>query len=213
MKTTDDIKDIFLNSFPENNISEIKDVCSTLEDILNEMLVLGYRERTIEDYKYHFTRMVELSKITHLKDLDRETLLMYLRLNNVKSSAKIIRLKAIRSVLNRMYKKQLLPYDFWSTIRIVEDFEIKEGIKEKELIELIKHLDFDNFVEYRDACVFILVWETGVRLSTVSKLKKDMIDHEKLLINFTGDIMKNHVPLTLPISKNLSEMLKHLNNR
>ncbi|WP_328803116.1 tyrosine-type recombinase/integrase [Ruoffia halotolerans] len=74
----------------------------------------------------------------------------------------------------------------------------------------LKHLDFTNFVELRDGCIFLLIWETGIRLGTVSRVTEDMVDFKDKLIHYTGESMKNRKRLSLPLSDVLLEMLRVL---
>lgn len=181
-----------------------------LEMIMTDMETMGYRQRTIDDYSYHFERYCRTQGIVYLHEMDRENLMKYLALNNVKDTTRQIRLKAVRAVLNKMLDRKLIDDKFWNGIRVRTEHEFKEGITEKELTELLGELDFTDYVQYRDACTFALIWETGVRIGTVAKLTKGMIDFDEKLIHFSGETMKNRIPLTMPISPMLVKMMVHL---
>lgn len=200
---------MFKVNYVEKNENRIL-VEEAFSHVANEMKLLGARQRTIDDYSYHFFRMCKENGVTYTEEITRTILLNYLSPEHLKNSTKRIRLKSVRAILNRFYEKEYITLNFWKDIKIANDDDIKVGTTGKELDTLISMLDFSSFVEFRDACVFLIIWETGVRLSTMSQITYSMIDVENQLLNLSGSIMKNRRSLSLPISSKLTDMLENL---
>ncbi len=198
------------NTFNSQNLVKKALISNEVNKILREMEVLGRRPRTIHDYRFHFTKLCEKSKITYCHELNRSTLINYLDDENISQQTKRIRLKSVRPILKALKENGLIETDFWANINIKVNEEIKKGISESELNALIGVLDFHSFIEFRDATMFLLMFETGARIQTIVSLESQMIDFDKLLINYAGSTMKNHRSLSLPISEDLAAMLNHL---
>lgn len=181
-----------------------------LDRTIKQLKVMGYRERTLYDYRYHIEKYIEVTKVSLLSEMDKDSLLLYINHNNVSQSTKLIRLKLMKALLNRWHNEGLIEFEFWKDINIRVDEDIKEGLTKRELGILLNHLDFSNFVELRDGCIFLLIWETGIRLGTVSRVTEDMVNFKNKLIHYTGESMKNRKRLSLPLSDDLLEMLRIL---
>ena len=190
----------------------VKDVPIELafDQVRREMIFQGYRQRTIDDYEYHLRRMCQENQIESTLDLSRKALLRYMNSGKVNNTTRSIRLKSIRSLCKKFYNNNWIKKPFWEDIEVFVDVEVKEGATEEDLVTLISQLDFNNFVEFRDACAFLLMWENGIRLNTLSQLTIDMIDEESLTITYPSYTMKGRRTHTLPISKDLMDMLLNL---
>lgn len=201
-----------LNSLIEDSVSSepLGTIRPALDNLISEMELLGYRERTLYDYNYHMERYMKLTGVVDLESMNKPSLLKYISHNDVSSATKRIRTKVMKAILNKWYNEGLLEFNFWKDIRIKVDEEVKRGVSTKEMSELLKSLDLNDFVQLRDACIFLLIWETGVRLGTIARMENDVIDFNERLVHFDGSTMKNHKPLSLPISKRLGKMLKAL---
>lgn len=199
-----------INLTSQETTKERYKILEELQIIINHMRAMGYRERTLYDYEYHMKRLMKINEIKYIDQLSKEVVLNYISFGDVAQSTKSIRAKCVKAVLNKFFDKRLLDIKFWSNITVKVPKISKEGISLKELNTLLSQLDYNEFAPFRDACVFVLLWETGIRIETLSNTEVSMIDFENNLINFPGQIMKNNQSLTLPISKQLREMLLQL---
>ena len=181
-----------------------------LNQLISEMRLLGYRERTLYDYVYHMTRYMTITGVLYLEEMDKLSLLEFINYNDVSPSTKRIRSKVMKAILNRWLREGLLEINFWKDIRIKVDEDVKIGTSPEEMYKLLKALDLNDFVQLRDACIFLLMWETGVRIGTMSRMRGDIIDFKEQVIHFDGSTMKNHRRLSLPISARLVKMLRSL---
>ncbi|RXH52793.1 hypothetical protein D6T70_04190 [Kurthia gibsonii] len=69
-----------------------------LEVIIRQMEVSGYRERTINDYKYYVNRLKNEANVVYLSDITINTLYNWLGQMDMKNETKLIRLKCIKAV-------------------------------------------------------------------------------------------------------------------
>lgn len=174
------------------------------------MEITGLRERTIINYNDTIRQFVWFVGIEYIDEIDRDNILAFLAKGNVTKTTRQNRLKALRAVFVRWSSQKPMERDFWDDIEIKVDYEAKQGTTEAELHMLFHLMDFNKSTQFRDATAMMLIWETGIRVSTVAGIEKDMVDFERLLIDFPGRIMKNHKPLTLPISEQMAKMMQEV---
>lgn len=205
----DELKSLLFKSkeFNDSNRLAIQPCFNMIAD---EMRAMSIRERTIVGYERHLKKLCIVNGIIYIDELTKDCILKYLAYNNVSSQTKQTRLKAIRPILKKFHQRGWLKYRIWEGINIKVDRHIKQGATKKDLEILLAGLDFNDPIEYRDACIFLTIWETGVRLQTLSLLTVDMVDFDKRLLTMSGEIMKNHRPLSLPITQTLCYMLQRL---
>src|SRR5699024_3069562 len=99
---------------------------------------------------------------------------------------------------------------FYKNIVIKVNEEVKEGATAEDIERLISCLDLTDFFQLRDATAVLLVWHTGIRAKTVSQLRIQDIDLEQQLMICPQSIMKNHQRLVMPLSDQLTELLRVL---
>lgn len=184
-----------------------------MDFIVEESELLGLRERTIKDYCTHMRYLTKLCKIKYCDEITRKEIIKYVNhpfeKPKISDQTKNVRLKCIRSVLNRFVEHRFLDDNPAKSIKLKVDYEVKKGITEQGMLKLLNSMDYDNPIELRDATVYLLIFENGVRIGTVSKLECGMVDINNKLIRYSGRTMKNHKPLTLPISDDLCLLLSH----
>lgn len=201
------------NNINKNILNKSKRRAGIIEEfeiLAKEMKVTGLRPRTIDNYRYNIKRFAEYNEIHFIDEINREHILMYISAGNVSNTTAQNRLKSLRAVFLRFAKKELMTTSFWDDIKVKVNKEIKHSSTESELYMLLHLLDFEMFAQFRDAVGMMTIWETGVRIGTVSRLEKKMIDFENKLIHIDGSIIKNHKGISLPISTELSSMIKTL---
>ncbi|MEY2369863.1 site-specific integrase [Lysinibacillus capsici] len=99
---------------------------------------------------------------------------------------------------------------FWKNIHIKIDKEVKESAKESDIQKLVHYIDQSNFIGYRDVTAILLMFKSGIRISTLCHLKASHIDFENHCLNLDGAAMKNHKYLKLPLDEELLGRLKVL---
>ncbi|MGY3189728.1 tyrosine-type recombinase/integrase [Lysinibacillus sp. TE18511] len=183
---------------------------SAMEIINRQMKLNGIRKRTIDDYNLNFTQFIEFNELTYLDQITTDTIYNWLDSMNVSDVTKKNRLKCLKAVLSKCLDNGWFEHKFWNTIQIRIDRTIKHGAKENDLNILLSLLDTSTFIGLRDAVAVLTLYRTGVRINTLGQIKENHIDFENKTFNLTGDIMKNHKILKLPLDDQLLELYRIL---
>lgn len=185
-------------------------VDKALKLVFRQMLSIGRRPRTIESYEYIFNQFIELSNIKYVHEIDADSLYDYIEQINVSLSTKLIRLKTIKAVLERFFDNGWLTYKFWPNIQISVDEDVKQGADDGDIALLLNLIDKTTFTGFRDACAILLLYRTGIRITTLGELRERHIDFDNLELALDGRIMKGRSLLKLPIDEQLANNLKRL---
>lgn len=99
---------------------------------------------------------------------------------------------------------------FWKTIKIKVDKTIKKPSEESELRILLSLLDKTTYAGFRDSVAILLIYKTGIRITTLGLLEEKHIDFTNKVLSLTGDIMKSHRALKLPLDDDMCSLLRQL---
>lgn len=203
--------DFGIGQVPSNN----KDAPPVLVDkalslVFRQMRSTGRRPRTIESYEYIFNQFVEAAGVKYVHDIDSDGLYRYIERLNVGLSTKLIRLKTVKAVLSRFFDNGWLPHKFWTNINIRTDKEVKQSADEADIELLLNVIDKSSFTGFRDAVAILLLYRTGIRITTLGNLREKHIDFDRLELNLDGSIMKGRTLLKLPIDQQIADNLKRL---
>lgn len=186
-------------------------ISDCLQIVLKQLEVLERRERTINEYQKWVYDYQECTKQSYINEITTTSIYVWLQsMDALKNSTKNIRLKSLKAVLVRFFENGWIKEKFWKTIQIKVDREVKPSAKEDDVMLLLSTLDLTNWYQLRDAVAIQLMFRTGIRLATMSKLKSIHIDTKKGYLNLSSEIMKNHNPLKLPIDKLTCELIEIL---
>jgi site-specific recombinase XerD len=199
----------------ETDLSDIKNKFGiTIENALNtvtkQMEISGNRIRTINDYHLYVKSYIKVTNAVFVTDISVESIYEWLASMNVANQTKLIRLKCLKAFLSRCFDNGWIDTRFWKRVNVKVDSKIKEGTTDKDLDLLMSILDFSDFVQLRDGTAALLMYKTGIRLSTVTKLENKHIDFENKLLKLDGSIMKNRDQLLLPFDDVLFRLLSVL---
>lgn len=200
-------KTMFLKKGVSANRKGAKDA---IEEIIIQAKQEGLRDTTINDYRKWWNKYTVFNEVKFIDELDSKTIYNWLDSMNVQNSTKRIRLKAIKAILNRMYKARIIDTDFFSQIKIKVDEQIKKGTEKKDLEKLLSNLDMTDYAQFRDATAILLIWNTGIRIATLSKLRIHNIDFKNKLLVCEGSLIKNGKQLILPLNDNILDFLNIL---
>ena len=112
--------------------------------------------------------------------------------------------------MGRFYQNGWVESEFWKQVDIKVDKTVKKPVSENDVMSLLSVLDFSRFTELRDATAILLMYKTGIRLATMSNLKEEHVDLQNKMLVLSGDIMKNHQTLKLPLNDELCILLDAL---
>lgn len=200
-----DLSDTFKDS-KQNSIT----VKRALDVVISQMKANNLRERTISDYTLHFNSFIESQNIKYTDEITIDSIYNWLDSMNVKAVTKNSRLKCVKAILSRFRYNGFIATDFHKTIVVRTDKAVKRGAKPSDLALLISKIDKTSFIGYRDVVAILLIYRTGIRSLTLTKLEEKHIDLDNLCLALDGEIMKNRKALKLPIDETLAEMLKNL---
>lgn len=199
----------------KSNISKVEkvEIEVGLNIIIKQMRLNGNRERTIEDYVKYTLDFKSKTNCEYISEINVMKIYEWFETMNVKNSTRRIRFKSLSAVLTRFSENGWIENKFWKSIKIKVDEEIKQPAKEEDIELLMGLLDFSNFFQLRDACAVLMMWQTGIRVKTLSLLNERNIDFNNKTLMLDGDIMKNHKISKLPLSDELVKMLEILINQ
>lgn len=209
-KETDSVDKLLKKS--ESNVLKREDIeiKKALEIVVKQMRNNGNRERTINDYVYYVLDYIKKTKTYYVSEITLTSIYEWFETMTVANSTKKIRYKSFSAVLGRFYDNGWLEKKFWKSINIKVDEKIKQPAKWEDIELLLGMLDFNNFFQLRDACAILLMWQTGIRIRTLSHLEEKDIDFENKVLLLNGEIMKNHKFSKLPLSEELVNMIEVL---
>lgn len=186
-------------------------ISNALKVINQQMRVNGYREITITDYNYVLNKFAEDVNIQYLHEITTQKIYEWLNsMTTVTDVTKYNRLKYIKAVLGRCYDNGWYETKFWKTIKIRVNKKVKKGATRNDIAILLSLLDTSTFIGARDYIAITVLYKTGIRINTLGLLEERHIDFANKALNCTGDIMKNHNSLILPIDDKLCELLQFL---
>ena len=204
-QTLDDTPQVSMSD-SENEKANIS-IDTALNIILRQMKTDGIRERTLNDYTRYLLDFKAKSGCYYVSEISLAKIYEWFDTMNVKNSTKKIRYKSLSAVLTRFFDNGWIQNKFWKSIKIRVDEEIKQPTKKEDIELLLSILDFSNFFELRDACAVLMMWQTGIRIRTLSYLNECDIDFKNKVMLLNGEIMKNHKMSKMPLSDDLLDML------
>lgn len=186
---------------------------AALQTVYKQLLAMGRRQRTIQSYDYAFAIFIKVCEIKYVQDITKKELfkyLMYLSDIGNSPSTQLIRIKSIKAVLNRFFENGWYHRKFWQDVTVTVDKDVKPEAKTEDIALLINSIDKSTFTGFRNATAIILMYKTGIRSATLSKLKEKHIDFDDLSLKIDGEAMKNRRPIHLPIDRDTAILLNRL---
>ena len=190
--------------------SEDVKISDALNTITRQMEIMGYRERTISDYRLHVTHFAEVVGADHLSEIDNDSILKWLSSMDVSNQTKLTRLKCLKAFLTRCLDNGWFKTKFWRTVTVKVDSEVKVGAEEKDVNILLSMLDLTDYVELRDAVAVLIMYQCGLRIKSLSLLEERHIDVERGELRISGDIVKNRKEIILPLEEQTAQLLSIL---
>lgn len=185
-------------------------VAHALKTVFRQMQISGNRPRTIESYEFAWNEFIKVTGVKYVEDIDADMIYDYLNEIDVAKATKLLRLKSLKAVLNRFFDNRWIEIRFWSKIQIKVDKSVKGAAKESDVEILLSLIDRSTFVGFRDTVAILLMYKTGLRITTVGELRERHIDFRTNTIDLDGVVLKNRDTLKLPIDDQLADMLKVL---
>lgn len=90
------------------------------------------------------------------------------------------------------------------------DEPIKEGATDEDVFNILRLLDLSRFIELRDAAAILTMYQTGIRLATLSALEERHVNIENRLLRIEGALLKNRKVILLPFDGRLQKIFEVL---
>lgn len=177
--------------------------------IVPVMKLRGLRERSIQDYRFEISRFSKVTGANLISQLSEDKLVEYVSHGEVSQLTRSNRLKRWKAILNYFKRSEVIQgHDWWNDLRIKVNETVKEGASQSDINAYLKVIDYSSYVGVRDALALLLMWETGLRIGTVTQLTESMIDFEKSIITFPGYTLKNGRNQVVPINARVKSLLE-----
>lgn len=196
-----------------SEIEKIKDkvkISDALNIISRQMEILGYRERTINDYALHVNHLGNVVGLNYLSDITKDSIYYWLDSMEVSNQTKLIRLKCLKAFLTKCYENGWIDSRFWNRLNVKVDENLKPGATDTDINVLLSLIDITEFVGLRDIVSILLMYKCGLRIRTVSLLEEKHIDMDNLVLRLSGDILKNRKNIVLPFDEQSRKLLSIL---
>ncbi|WP_153733480.1 tyrosine-type recombinase/integrase [Sporosarcina obsidiansis] len=195
---------------PANNRKTALTIEKALEIIVRQMRASGLRDRTIHDYETYVMDFIVKTDVEFLLAIDADAIYEWLASMKVKPATKRIRLKCLSAFLGKCFNNGWLTDMFWKNIQIRVDEEVKEGASEEDVFNILRLLDLSQFIQLRDAAAILTMYQTGIRLATLSALEERHVDIENRLLRIEGALLKNRKVILLPFDGRLQQLFEVL---
>lgn len=193
-----------------------KTLNEAFKDFYKHCRVKNLSERTLDYYEECFEVFIKFyGQSNLLEEITENTVndyILYLK-NNTKSNSISInnRIRGIRVILYYFMK---LGYMETFKIQLIKaEKRVKETYSDEELKLLLKKPDIKKciFTEYRDWAIINYLLSTGNRVATLVNVKvKDIsFEEEYIIMEKTKNKKQQIIPLSVTLSKILSEYLKY----
>lgn len=181
-----------------------------LKIVFRQMEISGNRPRTISSYQFVFDEFIRITELVYVEDINADSIYDYLNTIQVAKATKLLRLKSIKAVLSRFFDNRWIEYKFWKNIQIRIDKKVKTAASESDIEILLQVIDRSTFIGFRDSVAILLMYKTGIRITTLGELREHHIDFERNILDLDGAVLKNHDNILLPFDDQLAELLRGL---
>lgn len=144
----------------------------------------NYSLVTIKDYKEQLTKFEQfcLSENENILSADRIICRDYLNVLYQKKLSKRS-ICTIVSILKSFYRylvnEEIIKTNPWLTIKIVKvDKKLPDVLYVNQISKIIDNMKFEKDIDIRDNCIFILFYNSGIRVSELCNLTLNSIDFD-----------------------------------
>lgn len=201
-----DLSDVFNRKSKKERVRGFV-IDKALVTVICQMKATGLRERTICDYELHVNHFIEVTGVQFIEELNVDHIYLWLSSMEVSNQTKLTRLKRLKVFLGRCFDNGWIDINFWRNVKIKVDSPVKEGATDHEINILLSMLDLTHFIELRDAVAILTMYQTGIRVGTLSQLEHKHVNLNAKLLRIDGGIIKNHESIHLPFDEVLMRLL------
>jgi len=195
---------------PTRNVSDKPSIEMASAIVFKQMEMEGLRPKTLVSYKKALQLFLEFTKVQYVDEINKDNLLEWIHTDNNQASTKANRHRFMCAILRRFYSNDWIAHQFWRDIKIKIPKKQQMPAKENELEILLSLIDPSTFIGFRDVCVLLVLYRTGIRVNTLVEMREEHVDFENKELALSADIMKNGKNLRLPLDDELLELLGRL---
>ncbi|MGY6209498.1 tyrosine-type recombinase/integrase [Cytobacillus firmus] len=188
-----------------------------LKKFIRDCHLRNLRPSTIKYYNNELaatkTCLVEIGIVKEVVELDQEdieTLILHLK-DKIRVVSINTRLRAVKAFFNYLEKNKLLySKNPTKNIKQLRDRQrIMETLEDDEIVQVARHIkNQESFVGYRDYAIFMLMIDTGIRLSECVGIKIDDVRGSKVIIRSTKNLKERTVYPTAKTQDAISRYMK-----
>jgi integrase/recombinase XerD len=171
----------------------------------------GYSQNTLDSYSNDlklFSYFLEGQKIFFWSKVRQDDIYNYFDKINMNFEKSTIKRKhaSIKSFFLFLYKEKLNKKNIFEDIRSPKiSSPIPKPLMINEITSIIE-FSVDTEIDYRNTCIYMLMYAAGLRVSEVIGIKLGEIDTENQTVKVTGKGKKQRI---LPVYKNASKKIDH----
>ncbi|WP_060210230.1 tyrosine-type recombinase/integrase [Sporosarcina koreensis] len=196
----------------------------------------GVRPRTVENYREHIRYLADYLRTKHgwetayANDLTPEIIRSYIKyLRTEKPRYEYaegrkdkwvglsvntinIRLRTLRTMCRFWAKEGVTETNAMETVKNVVGDTIEEvpGISDEGIDRLLASYDVNNFAEWRDKVLIMLLLDTGLRITEAVSLTVDNVDYHLNTAYVPSQVAKNRRMREVPLSREVAKLLSQL---
>jgi integrase/recombinase XerD len=123
-----------------------------------------------------------------------------------------IRLRNLKAIFRFLFNEEIISKNPTSNIPLVKDdyHEEVQGLSDKEIDMILDYYDDNQFTQWRDKTLVLLLLDCGLRINEAISLTSEQIDFKQNTLLVPSDIAKNRKYREIPISREVSKRLKQL---
>jgi len=185
-----------------------------MEKMIEEFLVFrraeGLSNTTINDYKYHLSRLADLVEKSETGNPYRDAVLAYLS-DAKRPNTYNIRHKYMKKFFDWCLEEKIL--NCQNPLRGLKKRRPQNrivSISDEDITRLLALPNKNTFAGYRNYCIMLFSLDTAARPSEMLQLKERDFNFANLLVNVSPEISKTRRAATLPISIQTAAAIRRL---
>lgn len=195
---------------PNRKVVDKQSIKTGSEIVFKQMEIEGLRPKTLVSYKKALRLFVEFSNVEFVEDINKDNLIEWIHADNNQSATKANRYRFMCAILQRFFTNNWIPTQFWKGVKVKVPRKQQMPAQENELEILLSLIDTSTWIGYRDVCILLVLYRTGIRVNTLVEMREEHVDFHNRELALSADIMKNSKPLRLPLDDELLELLEKL---
>ncbi|MHC8516837.1 tyrosine-type recombinase/integrase [Sporosarcina sp. ITBMC105] len=234
------MKRTFIGKRFEGMYGEPSNSNETLDEALNAFIhakeAEGVRPRTVDNYREHIRYLSEYLRTKLgwrdilVNDLSSEVIrgyITYLRTEKPRyegaegrQDTRIglsvntinIRLRTLRTMCRFWAREGITEHNAMENVKNVvgDTYEEVPGISDDGIDQLIASYDVNNFAEWRDKVLVMLLLDTGLRIAEAVSLSVDNVDFRLNTVYVPSQVAKNRRMREVPLSREVAKLLRQL---